>query len=108
MVLVLLTSTIVLISMIQNIDQKLVLYGDSFQYWAAGRLFLAGENPYDYDNVAELRKRNGYKNEIAEDAISMMLYPPMIFPILVPFSIFSYSTSRMIWLFFFFFFLFLA
>jgi hypothetical protein len=86
--------------MIQKIDPRLVLYGDMFQYWAAGKIYLSGENPYDYDNVSTLRNIAGYQKVLSEDAISMMLYPPWIFPILVPFSLISYSASRLWWLFF--------
>jgi hypothetical protein len=98
--LALLASTILLVSLLQKIDPDLVLFGDSFQYWAAGRLFMSGDNPYEYENVLALRYSAGYTKAIDLDVISMMLYPPWIFPLLVPFSILSYSLSRMLWLFF--------
>jgi len=98
--LALIASIILLIFLIQRIDPDLILYGDTFQYWAAGKLFLSGDNPYDYENLSALKETIGFKSTVSEDAISMMLYPPWIFPLLIPFSISTYTTSRFLWLFF--------
>jgi len=53
----------------------LITYGDSVQYWAAGKLMLAGSNPYSPEQVLNLRLKAGNLSEFPEGAMSMMLYP---------------------------------
>lgn len=96
----LIVSIIALIAILKNIYPRILITGDTFQYWAAGRIFISGDNPYDYSNVAALRVINGYEAEINDDAISLMLYPPWVFPLLIPFSFSSYPISKLLWLFF--------
>lgn len=78
----------------------LITYGDSVQYWAAGKLMLAGSNPYSPEQVLNLRLQAGNLSEFPEGAMSMMLYPPWTIPFLLPFGIFDYPISRLFWLIF--------
>jgi hypothetical protein len=74
-----------------------VKYGDSVQYWAAGRLTLMGENPYSAAWIQEFRHRANIFIDFPEDSPSMMLYPPWSIPFMLPFGIFNYNLSRLAW-----------
>jgi hypothetical protein len=67
---------------------------DFQQFWAAGRLGLAGENYYDPDLMVAAQQEIG-----AEGSQPLMMYmPPHIFPLLIPFALFDYTPARMLWL----------
>jgi hypothetical protein len=55
---------------------------DSIQYWAAGRLLLHRQNPYDYNAVLELEKRQGYK----ESKPLVLRTPPWSLFMVLPFT----------------------
>ncbi|MBY0230435.1 MAG: DUF2029 domain-containing protein [Gemmataceae bacterium] len=66
---------------------------DFVEYWAAGRLLVAGENPYDAEAVAELEKQAGR----ADDAI-LMWNPPWVLPFAAPIGPPDPRTGRALWL----------
>ena len=80
-----------------HLKPNLLTFGDSVQYWAAGRLVLIGENPYSAEMVLELRHQAGNFLEFPPDAISRMIYPPWILQLLIPFGIPTYPLSRSLW-----------
>jgi len=85
---------------VSEMGTGLITYGDSVQYWAAGKLMLTGSNPYSPEQVLNLRLQAGNLYEFPEGATSMMLYPPWTIPFLLPFGIFDYPISRLFWLIF--------
>ena len=74
-----------------------IRYGDSVQYWAAGRLMILDKNPYSAELVQNLREQVGIFLDLPQDASSMMLYPPWTLPLVMPFGILDYSLSRLLW-----------
>jgi len=72
-----------------------VLPVDDFaQYWAAGRLMISDGDPYDPDQVFPLQKASGW----AKDRPLVTLLPPWTLVLLMPFGIFNYPVSRLLWL----------
>ncbi|MFC1922395.1 glycosyltransferase 87 family protein [Chloroflexota bacterium] len=77
-----------------------VMYGDTVNYWAAGKLLLNGTNPYSEESVIELRNQAGFFYEFPEKALFQIMYPPWAIPIMLPLGLFAYPISRMLWLLF--------
>jgi hypothetical protein len=70
---------------------------DFFPYWAAGKLNLAGENPYDQQNKEKLQIAvSGHGSTTYP--ISIMLNPPWAVTMVMPFGEISYPLSRLTWL----------
>jgi hypothetical protein len=80
-----------------NSQTKVINFGDSVQYWAAGRLALSGKNSYSAELVQELRNLVNSRPELPGEVPSMMLYPPWTLTLLLPFGIPSYQISRLLW-----------
>lgn len=68
---------------------------DYLEYWSAGRLDFQGYNPYDPNLLLGMQHSVGWKIERP----LMMWNPPWILPILIPFSLLTYSQSRLLWFF---------
>lgn len=69
--------------------------GDDFvQYWAAGKLNLAGANPYAPEQLLPLEIQTG----VMEGPAVIMWNPPWILAITMPFGIAGYPFSRILWL----------
>ena len=66
---------------------------DYVNYWSAGRLNAEGANPYDLDQLLTLQHQGGW----AENWAIPTWYPPWALPVLMLFSQFDYSTSRLLW-----------
>jgi hypothetical protein len=69
------------------------LYGgvDFGVYYAAGRIYLQGGNPYDYSQLSkEIISSTGILN-------NPFYYAPWFVWFMLPFSIFPYSIARLIW-----------
>ena len=73
----------------QNVGQR-----DSIQYWAAGRLFLHGQNPYDFGAVLELEKQQGYK----ENRPLVLRNPPWSLFMVVPLGLFNAFWAWVLWI----------
>jgi len=78
-------------------DPKYIPIDDFVRYWAGGKLNLAGENPYDPQQIARLQTDAG--GQASEtDAISIMLNPPWAMVVVMPLGLLSYPVSRLVWL----------
>ena len=72
-----------------------ILHQDDFvEYWAAGRLNLSGENPYDPESLFKLQK------EVWPDREEplMMWNPPWTLALVMPFGYLSYNLARVLWI----------
>ncbi|VTR96277.1 membrane protein : Uncharacterized protein OS=Smithella sp. SCADC GN=ER57_03545 PE=4 SV=1: DUF2029 [Gemmata massiliana] len=67
---------------------------DFLQYWAAGRLNAAGENPYDPDRLLALQ-RSANRTE----AVPVLMWnPPWSLPLVTPFGLLPPRTAQFAWL----------
>src|SRR5262249_2023736 len=75
-------------------DPALLRPSDFVEYWSAGRLNLAGGNPYDAQELFPLQHDYG-----CPDARPVMMYtPPWALPFVMPFGVLDYGTARLAWL----------
>lgn len=81
------------------IDPNYIPVDDFGQFWAAGQLNFQGQNPYDPENILRL-KYEANKIQYTSKVIPMMWSPPWVIPLLMPFGVIYYSTSRFLWLIF--------
>ena len=77
----------------------LLLFGptmmnDFVEYWAAGALNLSGQNPYDPVLMLELQRSVGY----AGDRALLMLNPPPVLTLVMPFGALPYRPAALLWL----------
>jgi len=72
----------------------LIPSGDFIEYWSAGRLLLAGDNPYDPTRLLAVQQAAG---RVSTRPL-LMYNPPWIFPLIIPFALLPYSISRLVWL----------
>ena len=74
---------------------------DFVEYWAAGRLFAAGGNPYSWDAMLELEKSVGMETYLSEDTREemplLMFNPPWTLVFVMPFGQASFALSRLMW-----------
>src|SRR5438128_10829613 len=74
---------------------------DFVEYWAAGRLFAAGGNPYSWDAMLELEKSVGMETYLSEDTREEMpllvFNPPWTLAFLMPFPRASSALSQPVW-----------
>lgn len=66
---------------------------DFVEYWAAGRLTLQGENPYDIDRMEQLQREAGRTDEGI-----LMWNPPWTLPLVLPLAIFDVHVAHLVWL----------
>jgi hypothetical protein len=76
---------------------SLISSQDFSQFWAAGRLDLSGENPYDPDRIGDIKSRLSGLNETPK-IVSIAYNPPWAVPIFMVLSLIDYPLSRLIWL----------
>src|SRR5689334_20408564 len=67
---------------------------DFLQVWAAGRLHLAGENPYDPVRMLELQRAN----RLPDDRASMMWNPPWALALVMPLGALPINAAQVVWL----------
>jgi hypothetical protein len=75
---------------------------DFVEYWAAGRLFTSGGNPYSWDAMLDLEKSVGMKPDrfppiTGEETPLMMFNPPWTLVFIMPFAQSSFAISRLMW-----------
>lgn len=75
-------------------DPNLLRPSDFVEYWSAGRLNLAGDNPYGSDQLFALQRDYG----CPADRPVMMYNPPWTLPFVMPFAALDYGTGRLAWL----------
>jgi hypothetical protein len=66
---------------------------DYVNYWSAGRLNVQGGDPYNLEQLLALQHQGGWTESWAIPT----WYPPWALPVLMLFSQFEYSTSRLLW-----------
>lgn len=67
---------------------------DFIEYWAAAKLTLAGENPYDAAKLLPLQVANGRDTEEAV----MMWNPPWTLAVVLPLGLFPAREAQLLWL----------
>ena len=67
---------------------------DFLQVWSAGRLHLAGENPYDPARMYDLQRAN----RLPDDRASMMWNPPWALALVVPLGALPVNAAQVVWL----------
>jgi hypothetical protein len=87
-----LTAALVLLLVQIGGSSALPLY-DFVEYWAAGRLNVHGENPYDPQRIHELEREAGRD----DDAI-LMWNPPWTLPLVMPLGLLDCHTAHLLWL----------
>jgi len=75
---------------------KLLKADDFVQYWAAGRVFLAGGDPYDPAQLRPLQHAAGRTNYI-DGAPTIVWNPPWLLPGLALFGALPYPEARLAW-----------
>jgi hypothetical protein len=67
---------------------------DFVEYWAAGRLFAQGRNPYSPGALSELQRTAGWS-----DVQPLVMWnPPWTLPLVVPFGLPSFVVGQFLWL----------
>jgi hypothetical protein len=66
---------------------------DFVEYWAAGRLNVHGDNPYDPEGVHELERATGRTSEGV-----LMWNPPWTLPLVMPLGLLDCRTAHWLWL----------
>lgn len=66
---------------------------DFVEYWAAGRLNLHGENPYDPQRIQQLERDAGRRS----DGI-LMWNPPWTLPLVMPLGLLDCRRAHLLWL----------
>jgi hypothetical protein len=98
--LILLCSLVVLAAVIiwqvaHLLENPAILQPDDFvEYWAAGRLNAAGENPYDPSKLLPLQQ---FAGRDTDEAI-MMWNPPWTLTFVMPFGLLDARVSQLLWL----------
>jgi hypothetical protein len=75
-------------------DRSILPPDDFVEYWAAGRLNLRGENPYDPAKLLPLNREAGRE---ADEAI-MMWNPPWTLTFVMPFGALEPRAAQLLWL----------
>lgn len=65
---------------------------DLAAFWTAGRLTLAGENPYDPARVRDLQRGLG-----VDDTAILVWNPPWVLPVVAPLGAASFRTAYGVW-----------
>src|ERR1700687_1555271 len=79
----------------QLLSDPAILPPDDFvEYWAAGRLNAAGENPYDPEKLLPLERQAGRDT----DEAVMMWNPPWTLLLVMPFGLLPARFSQLLWL----------
>lgn len=66
---------------------------DFIEYWAAGRLNLQGENPYDSARIEELER-----SVSADSQVILMWNPPWTLALVMPLGLFDCQVAHLLWL----------
>lgn len=80
-------------ALLLQVDLGVFGKGDFLQYWAGGKLFLSGGNPYD---LTQMREAEAPYN-LAPITI-LVWNPPLIFPFVAPLSLLGFDAAAVLWL----------
>lgn len=76
-----------------------VLPADDYgHFWAAGRLNLQGQDPYNPSRILALLTPLGRPPPAPGEVLSVMLNPPWALPLVMPLAWLDYPLSRLAWL----------
>jgi hypothetical protein len=67
--------------------------GDFVEYWAAGRLVMAGGNPYDPEQVEQMERQAGREGDFI-----LMWNPPWALTLVLPLGLLDFAAARSLWL----------
>jgi hypothetical protein len=74
-------------------------YGDSVVFWAPGQLLLDHQDPYDERLVAQKMEEIGRPVDPNDPMpLPLMVYPPWVFLVLLPFGWLPFPLFRLTWL----------
>ncbi len=94
----LIISGVVLVRLAPILTKPEYLRSDDFiRFWASGNLNVHSENPYDPARIELLQIQEGSLPATLSTS-SIMLNPPWVISILMPFGLFDYPISRLLWL----------
>jgi Glycosyltransferase family 87 len=94
----LILSVFLLIRLAPILTKPEYLPNDDFvRFWASGKLNLQHENPYDSVKMEQLHLEEGSQAP-SNSTSSVVLNPPWVIPLLMPFGVLSYRISRLTWL----------
>jgi Glycosyltransferase family 87 len=66
---------------------------DFVAYWAAGRVWSAGGNPYDPDAILPIQQLANWQESVPY----RVWYPPWFIPLLAPLGLMPYMLGRFLW-----------
>jgi hypothetical protein len=75
-------------------DKAALPFDDFLAFWSAARLELQGKNPYSLDALLTEQETAGWD----QNTPFVVWYPPWVFPLILPFGVFSYPMGRILWL----------
>ena len=94
----LIISGVVLVRLAPILTKPEYLRSDDFiRFWASGNLNVHRENPYDPAQIEQLQIEEGSLPSTLSTS-SIMLNPPWVISILMPFGLIDYPISRLVWL----------
>ena len=74
-------------------ESQLIPLNDYIEYWSAGRLFLAGNNPYSAGDMLKLQQHLGWS-----DTVPLMMWnPPWVLLVVFPFALMPFWLARGAW-----------
>lgn len=99
----LVASILVLIRLLPNLTKPEVIPSDDYlHFWASGKLNLEGDDPYKLENIEKLTLSQLSIEQASSTGLLFTKPITLNFPwavtILMPFALFSFPTSRFIWL----------
>lgn len=93
---IVITTAIVVVFLVSKtaVIKKNVAVRDSIAYWAAGHLLVHHQNPYSYEDVLELERQQGYKN----DRPLVLRTPPWSLFMVAPIGFFTPLWAWVTWM----------
>ena len=94
----LIASVLALVKLAPTLTRPEYLKSDDFtHFWVSEKLLLQGENPYDLIKIEQLKSEIGSTTPYSSTQ-PITLNPPWLISLILPFGLFDYPTSRLLWL----------